>query len=389
MKSVIVHYQEIALKGRNRPWFVARLVQNLREAVSDLDIARVRVLMGRIEVVLGPGADWPTVRGRLARVFGIGNFARAGRAALDVDAIAREILADLDATDPRSFRVSARRADKRFPLTSPQIEREVGGRIKEARGWHVDLSDPEMTIHVEALTDEAFYSFGKERGPGGLPVGASGKVVCLLSGGIDSPVAAWRMMRRGCRVLFVHFHSYPILSRASQEKARELAQLLTRFQYHSRLFLVPFGDIQQRVVLSVPPPLRVVIYRRLMMQIAQAIARQNRAQALVTGEVVGQVASQTLENLTVINDVVRLPVLRPLIGMDKEEITAEAQRLGTYPISIIPDQDCCTLFTPRHPATKARKRDVENAESSLPVPEVVDQAIGAALVEEFDFPVIE
>ena len=389
MKSVIVHYQEIALKGKNRPWFVARLVQNLREALSDLDIARVRVLMGRIEVVLGPGADWPTVRGRLARVFGIGNFARAGRAALDVDAIAREILADLDATDPRSFRVSARRADKRFPLTSPQIEREVGGRIKEARGWHVDLSDPEMTIHVEALTDEAFYSFGKERGPGGLPVGASGKVVCLLSGGIDSPVAAWRMMRRGCRVLFVHFHSYPILSRASQEKARELAQLLTRFQYHSRLFLVPFGEIQQRVVLSVPPPLRVVIYRRLMMQIAQGIARQNRAQALVTGEVVGQVASQTLENLTVINDVVRLPVLRPLIGMDKEEITAEAQRLGTYQISIIPDQDCCTLFTPRHPATKARKRDVENAESSLPVPEVVDQAIGAALVEEFDFPVIE
>ena len=389
MKSVIVHYQEIALKGKNRPWFVARLVQNLREALSDLDIARVRVLMGRIEVVLGPGADWPTVRGRLARVFGIGNFARAGRAALDVDAIAREILADLDATDPRSFRVSARRADKRFPLTSPQIEREVGGRIKEARGWHVDLSDPEMTIHVEALTDEAFYSFGKERGPGGLPVGASGKVVCLLSGGIDSPVAAWRMMRRGCRVLFVHFHSYPILSRASQEKARELAQLLTRFQYHSRLFLVPFGEIQQRVVLSVPPPLRVVIYRRLMMQIAQGIARQSRAQALVTGEVVGQVASQTLENLTVIDDVVRLPVLRPLIGMDKEEITAEAQRLGTYPISIIPDQDCCTLFTPRHPATKARKRDVETAESSLPVAEVVDQAIGAALVEEFDFPVIE
>ena len=389
MKSVIVHYQEIALKGKNRPWFVARLVRNLREAVSDLDIARVRVLMGRIELVLGPDADWPTVRDRLARVFGIGNFARAGRAALDVDAIAREILGDLDSTDPRSFRVSARRADKRFPLTSPQIEREVGGRIKEARGWHVDLGDPEMTIHVEALTTEAFYYFGKERGPGGLPVGASGKVVCLLSGGIDSPVAAWRMMRRGCRVLFVHFHSYPILSRASQEKARELVQTLTQFQYQSRLFLVPFGEIQQRVVLSVPPPLRVVIYRRLMMQIAQGIARQNRAQALVTGEVVGQVASQTLENLTAINEVVTLPVLRPLIGMDKEEITAEAQRLGTYPVSIIPDQDCCTLFTPRHPATKARKRDVERAESALPVPEIVSQAIASATVEEFDFPVIE
>ena len=389
MKSVIVHYQEIALKGKNRPWFVARLVRNLREAVSDLDIDRVRVLMGRIEIVLGPTVDWPTVRERLSRVFGVGNFARAGRAPLDVDAIAREILGDLDPADPQSFRVSARRADKRFPLTSPQIEREVGGRIKEARGWHVDLGNPELTIHVEALTSEAFYYFGKERGAGGLPVGASGKVVCLLSGGIDSPVAAWRMMRRGCRVIFVHFHSYPILSRASQEKARELARLLTRFQYHSRLFLVPFGEIQQRVVLSVAPPLRVVIYRRLMMQIAQAIARQNRAQALVTGEVVGQVASQTLENLTSINEVVAMPVLRPLIGMDKEEITAEAQRLGTYPISIIPDQDCCTLFTPRHPATKARPHDVLNAEQALDVTGIVEQAVAAASVEQFDFPVIE
>jgi thiamine biosynthesis protein ThiI len=389
MKSVIVHYQEIALKGRNRPWFVARLVRNLRQAVSDLDVRQVRALMGRIEVVLGPEADWPVVRGRLSRVFGVANFARAGRAPLDVDAIAGEILRNLDPSDPRSFRVSARRADKRFALTSPQIEREVGGRIKEARGWLVDLAHPELTIHVEALTSEAFYYFGKEPGAGGLPVGSSGKAVCLLSGGIDSPVAAWRMMRRGCRVLLVHFHSYPILSRASQEKVRELVALLTQFQYHSRLFLVPFGEIQQRVVLSVAPPLRVVIYRRLMMRIAQAVARQHRGQALVTGEVVGQVASQTLENLTVINEVAALPVLRPLIGMDKEEITAEAQRLGTYPISIIPDQDCCTLFTPRHPATRARRRDVLAAEAALPIDEIVEQAVAAAAVERFDFPVIE
>jgi thiamine biosynthesis protein ThiI len=389
MKSIIVHYQEIALKGRNRPWFVARLVRNVRQAVADLDVREVRALMGRIEVVLGPGADWNTVKDRLDRVFGIGNFARAGRAPLDVDAIAAEILRDLDPRDPASFRVSARRADKRFPLTSPQIEREVGGRIKEARGWHVDLARPELTIHVEALTNEAFYSFGKERGPGGLPVGSSGRVVCLLSGGIDSPVAAWRMMRRGCRVLFVHFHSYPILSRASQEKARELVRLLTRFQFHSRLFVVPFGEIQQRVVLGVSPPLRVVIYRRLMMRIAQAIARQNRAQALVTGDVVGQVASQTLENLTAINEVADMPVLRPLIGMDKEEITAEAQRLGTFPISIIPDQDCCTLFTPRHPATKARTVDVARAEAALSVSEMVEEAVAAAAVEQFNFPVIK
>jgi tRNA uracil 4-sulfurtransferase len=387
MRSVVVHYQEIALKGRNRPWFVARLVRNLREAVADQDVREVRALMGRIEVVLGPDAEWPAVRDRLSRVFGIGNFARAGRTKLDVEAIASEILQELGETNPATFRVSARRADKRFPLTSPQIEREVGGRIKEARGWRVDLAHPELTIRVETITNEAFYSFGKEPGAGGLPSGSSGRVVCLLSGGIDSPVAAWRMMRRGCRVLFVHFHSYPILSRASQEKVRELAALLTRYQLHSRLFLVPFGEIQQRVVLSVDPALRVVIYRRLMMRIAESIARAHRARALVTGEVVGQVASQTLENMKQINDVVELPVLRPLVGMDKEEITEQAQRLGTYPISIIPDQDCCTLFTPRHPATRARADEVQHAEASLAIEEIVSSAVTAAAVERFDFPV--
>ena len=389
MKSIVVHYQEIALKGRNRPWFVSRLVRNLREATSDLDIKSVRALQGRIEVVLGERAEWTAVRDRLANVFGAANFARAGRTQLDIEVISQEILRDLGPDDPRSFRVSVRRADKRFPLTSPQLEREVGGRIKEARGWHVDLTKPELTIHVETLTNEAFYYFGKDPGAGGLPVGVSGRVVCLLSGGIDSPVAAWRLMRRGCRVLFVHFHSYPILSRASQEKARELVRLLTNYQFRSRLFLVPFGEIQQQVVLSVAPPLRVVIYRRLMMRIAEEIAVNNRAGGLVTGEVVGQVASQTLENLTAINAVATLPVLRPLIGMDKDEITAEAERLGTFPISIIPDQDCCTLFTPKHPATKARMGDVLHAERALPVDEIVTRAVAAASVEHFAFPVIK
>jgi thiamine biosynthesis protein ThiI len=387
MKSIVVHYQEIALKGNNRPWFIARLARNLRLATADVGVREVRVLMGRIEIVLDSDAAWPAVRDRLTRVFGVANFAQAGRAPLDVDAIASAILQDLTGmADPRTFRVSAKRADKRFPLTSPQIEREVGGRIKEARGWTVNLDEPEFTVHVEALTDDAFYYFGKHLGAGGMPVGVSGRVTCLLSGGIDSPVAAWRLMRRGCRVLFVHFHSYPILSRASQEKTRELARILAQYQFHSRLFLVPFGEIQQQVILSVPPPVRVVIYRRLMMRIAERIGTAHRAQALVTGEVVGQVASQTLENLASINSVVRVPVLRPLIGMDKDEITAEAQRLGTYPVSIIPDQDCCTLFTPRHPATKARARDIESAEATLAIEEMINRAVAAALVEDFSFP---
>ena len=405
MNSIVVHYQELALKGKNRPWFLGRLVRNLRRALSDLDVRTVRALMGRVEVVLGPGAVPSEVSERISRVFGIANFSYANSTPLDyarsddgrsertgptgdLDAIANAILADLGDRTCTSFRVSARRADKRFPMTSPQIEREVGGRIKEARGWTVNLDDPELVIHVELLTNQAFYFFGKERGPGGLPTGTAGRVVCLLSGGIDSPVAAHRMMKRGCTVTFVHFHSYPILSRASQEKVRELVTLLTRWQQRSRVYLVPFGEIQQQVVLAVPGPMRVVVYRRLMMRIAEAIARARGAQALVTGDVVGQVASQTLENLAVVGAVGTMPIFRPLIGMDKDEITAEAIRLGTYPISIVPDQDCCTLFTPRNPLTRARLDEVEAAEQALPIDDLVARAVREAVIEHFDFPVV-
>ena len=195
-------------------------------------------------------------------------------------------------------------------------------------------------------------------------------------------------MKRGCRVIPVHFHSYPILSRASMETARELARVLTRYQQYTRLYLVAFGEIQQRVMLSVPPMLRVVVYRRLMLRIAEAIAHRVHAGALVTGDVIGQVASQTLENLAAIGSVASLPLLRPLVGMDKEEIVAEAQRLGTFAISIIEDQDCCQLFTPKHPATRARLRDVEAAERALPIDDFVRQAVESAVVEDYSDPVI-
>ena len=388
MNSIVVHYQEIALKGKNRPWFMGRLVRNLRGAVSDLDVKAVRSLMGRIEIVLGPGATREQVGERIRRTFGIANFSYAGRTALNLDLLTAAILGDLESRTCGSFRVSARRADKRFPMTSPQVEREIGGRIKAARGWRVDLEHADLVVHVELLSTEAFYFFGKERGPGGLPTGTAGRVVCLLSGGIDSPVAAHRMMKRGCVVTFVHFHSYPILSRASQEKARELVALLTKWQHRSRLYLVAFGEIQQQVVLAVPGPMRVVVYRRLMMRIAERIARARAAHALVTGDVVGQVASQTLENLAVVSAVATLPVFRPLIGFDKEEITAEASAIGSYPISIIPDQDCCTLFTPRNPLTRARLMQVEAAETALPIATLVERAAADAAVEDFDFPVV-
>ena len=386
MDSIIVHYQEIALKGRNRPWFIERLVSNLKTATVDLGVTRVRTLMGRLELVLGPDADWVRIKGRISKTFGVANFARARRAERSVDALAASILDDLRDREVESFRVRVRRADKAYELTSPQIEREVGGRIKAARGWRVDLARPELVISVEILPREAFYSLDKLSGPGGLPSGVSGNVMCLLSGGIDSPVAAYRLMKRGCRVRFVHFHSYPLLSHASQDKVREIVRLLTEYQLRSRLYLVAFGDTQRNIVLSAPPPLRVVLYRRLMMRIAERLAKRSKSAALVTGEAVGQVASQTLENLSVINDAASLPVFRPLIGSDKDEIIAEARRIETYPVSIIPDEDCCQLFTPRNPATKARREQVEQAEAALPTHEMVAVAVKEAERQDYVFP---
>ena len=388
--SVIVHYGELALKGRNRPWFTSVLVRSIRRCLSGLDVVEVKARVGRIVIKLGPLGDeqWPEIRARLSRLPGIGNFAKATHVAPDLDAIADAVAAGAAGRSARSFRVTARRADKRFGIPSPDIEREVGRRVQLATHWPVNLSHPDLHIRVEVLTSDAFFHFAKEPGAGGLPIGTSGKVLALLSGGIDSPVAAWRMIRRGCRVSFVHFHSYPILSRTSQDKARELVRRLTEWQLSSRLFLVPFGPIQQQVVVSVPASLRVVVYRRLMMRIAERLALGMGARALLTGDSVGQVASQTLSNLTAVGEVARMPILRPLIGFHKEEITLEAQRIGTYETSIIPDEDCCTLFTPRYPTTGARPGEAAKAEANLDIPSLVDRAVEAAQIEVFRFPVV-
>jgi thiamine biosynthesis protein ThiI len=292
-----------------------------------------------------------------------------------IDAIWEAMRPMLEGRAPESFRVKMRRVNKQFPIESPVVERALGERVIAEKGWRVNLSRAELTLHVEALGEHALVYADRERGAGGLPLGTGGKVLCLLSGGIDSPVAAWRMIRRGCTALFVHFHAYPILSIASQEKTRELAAILAKRQLKSKLFLVPFGSVQQQIVLSVPPPLRVVMYRRFMVRIAEEIARKHNALALVTGDVVGQVASQTLENIAAVNQVATMPVLRPLIGCDKEEITAEAREIGTYETSILEDQDCCTLFTPELPSTRTTLRLIEDAERALDVPALVAMAL--------------
>lgn len=385
MNSVIIHYHEIALKGRNRPQFINQLVRNIKNVTFDLDVPDVRILPGRVELILGTGTSWDAVRLRIERVFGIANFSHATRADPDIESLARTIDAALGERQVSSFRVSARRSDKRFPLTSPQIEQEIGGRINDTRGWRVNLSQPELTIHIEMLSGEAFFFFDKIPGPGGLPVGVSGQVACLVSGGIDAPVAAYRIMKRGCSAQLIHFHGYPILSHTSIEKARQLAEALLPYQPHLWLHLVPFGEIQQQIMSLVPSRFRVLIYRRLMMLIADRVAHKLGALALITGDAVGQVASQTLKNLAVLEAAASLPVLRPLIAMDKDEIIAEAIRIGTYPISIIPDQELLPGFTPRDPATAAGLWEVEEAEKRLRWTEMVTAAVAGASVEEFRF----
>ena len=386
MTSILVRYHEIALKKGNRPYFVELLKRNLVSAVKDLGFKEIRSLPGRLLMLFGEQADEEKIGRRIERVFGVANFSFVERTSLDLEALKSGILEALDGRRFSSFRIDAKRGDKEFPLTSPEINRKIGAAVKETTGARVDLKNAECTISIEILPRDAFFGFDKIAGPGGLPVGASGRAVSLISGGIDSPVASYRMMQRGCRLIFVHFHSAPYLDKSSQEKVRELVKLLTRHQFASRLYLVPFGEIQRQIVAAVMRPLRVVLYRRMMMRIAEAIAKKEKASALVTGESLAQVASQTLENLAVIEKAATLPILRPLVGMDKQEIIDQARRIGTFETSCIPDQDCCQLFVPRHPATKARLADVEEAESRLDLAGLIQLGVEKAEVEEFRFP---
>jgi thiamine biosynthesis protein ThiI len=386
MDSVLIRYHEIALKKGNRSYFTELLKRNLVTAVKDLGVKEIRSLPARLLLTFKNDIDQTTVVGRIRSVFGVANFSPVERTPRDLDVIQSRILDSLNGMSFSSFRIETQRGDKNFPLTSPEINRQLGAPVKERSGARVDLTNPELTVTVEILPRDAFFGFNRIQGAGGLPVGASGRVVSLISGGIDSPVAAYRMMQRGCRLIFVHFHSAPYLDKTSQEKVRTLVSALTRHQYLSRLYLVPFGEIQRQIVTVVARPLRVVLYRRMMLRIAEALARTTKAKALVTGESLAQVASQTLDNIAVIQQASTLPILRPLVGMDKQEIIDQARRIGTFDISSIPDQDCCQLFVPKHPATKARTREVEEAEASFDVLEMVRLGIEGATEENFSFP---
>ncbi|MBI4208329.1 MAG: tRNA 4-thiouridine(8) synthase ThiI [Deltaproteobacteria bacterium] len=383
MNHAVVHYHEIALKGKNRPLFVRKLVENIRGALKDLPLRWVEGVGGGVLLTFGNPVSSEAVAERLRWVFGIANFSLGSLGSRDLDSLKQEIARALDGRELQSFRVRTRRSDKSFPQNSMEVDRELGKCLVDRFHWPVQLEDPELTVHVEIAPKKTFFSFEKIAGPGGLPVGISGRVMTLISGGIDSPVAAYRMMQRGCMVDFVHFHSYPFLSKASIEKVEELIPLFQRHQKTISLFLVPFGEIQQEVVAKAPEPLRVILYRRLMARIAERLAKKQKALALVTGESLGQVASQTLENLRAIEQSVEIPIFRPLIGMDKIEIENSARKIGTYEISIQEDQDCCQLFIPKNPTTKAHWRSLEQAEKSLDIEGLTQQGIDRTILKKF------
>ncbi len=367
MNRVVVRYHEVALKKTNRVEFVAQLTRNMLRKLEGTGVVQTYRAPGRIILELPTARLWPEVRERLRYVFGIANF-------LLCETVAGELpeLADIvaDATTDRSFEsfaVRTRRSDKSFPFTSPEVSAKIGAVVQQKSGKRVDLDDPELEIHVEILPRETLFSIEKVQGARGLPTDSSGTVLTLLSGGIDSPVAAHRLMQRGCRVELVHFHAVPYQNRTSLEKAIDLTTILGNWQPDSRLHTVAFGEVQKEIVAKAPRRARIVLYRRMMMRIAERLAATIGAEALVTGDSLGQVASQTLPNLAAVEEACALPVLRPLIAMDKDEITAHARRIGTYETSIRPDEDCCQLFVPKHPSTRLPLGAARGAEAPLDI----------------------
>ena len=375
--AILVRWGEIFLKGGNRGFFERRLVDETKRAVGAF--ARVERLHGRLLVWPREG-EAPKTLARLQRVFGVASLSAVrvvgkNLAALTAAAV-EEARAHVDSVGGKpSFKVETRRADKRFQPASPEVSRLVGAAIVEALALPVDVHAPSFTVGIEVGFEHAYAWARTVPGPGGLPIGASGKVDLLLSGGIDSPVAGWMAMKRGCHVAATYFHSFPFTGDKTKEKVAGLARLLARWQGEVALRVVGFTDAQKALRDTGEPRLAVVLYRRMMVRVAERLARARGALALVTGEAIGQVASQTLPNLAAIEEAATLPILRPLVAHDKLETIAWAKRIGTYDLSIAPYEDCCALFVPEHPETKAKLDDVKACESRVDVEALVQQCL--------------
>jgi tRNA uracil 4-sulfurtransferase len=366
---IALRWGEIFLKGQNRPFFERKLVDNVRRAVAGVEGARIEKLHGRILVDV-PEPSTAKAVARLARVFGLTSLSPARVVAKDLEAIAVEAIEQARQAVARrggkpTFKVETRRPDKRFALASPEVSAQVGARIIDALGLPVDVHRPQLTVGIEIGTARTFVWADTVPGPGGLPVGVTGRVNLLLSGGIDSPVAGWLAMKRGCSLVATYFHSFPYTGDKTKEKVIDLCRLLVPWQGEIKLMVVPFTDVQKKLRDAGPGELAVVLYRRMMMRVATLLAERERALAIVTGENLAQVASQTLENLGVIEEAAGVPVLRPLLTNDKLETVALAKAIGTFETSILPYEDCCSLFVPEHPATRAHLEVVQRVEDRV------------------------
>ncbi len=367
-KCFVCHYGEIALKGDNRPFFEKKLVNSIRELVPGSKVLSPR---GRIIIL----TEDENTKEKIKNICGIDYFFQAEEVESSLEKIEEKIISLIKDRNFNTFRITVKRSDKSFPKLSPEVAALLGGAVIKSTGKEVDLFSPDLTIYVEINKKESYVYFDKIKGVGGIPVSSSGKAVALISGGIDSPVASFSMMKRGLKIVFVHFHSYPSTSRQSIEKVEVLIKKLSSFQGKSILYLVPFNDIQKEIMLNTKEKQRVLLYRRFMMRIAQIIAKKEKGKAIVTGESLGQVASQTIENIHITGEVVDLPVFRPLIGSNKEEIINIAKKIGTYDTSILQEEDCCVRFLPKKPETRGRSEEVEKEETLLDGERLINEAL--------------
>ena len=378
--TILCHYAEVGLKLGNRRFFENWLRQNIKAALNRAIPSKkftVRRLYGRIMIELDddPIKNRKEITQALSRTFGLAYFAFAKYVVQEIKGIREMALVALQDKEFDTFKIKTRRPDQQFLFTAQQVNEDVGAFILSKMDKTVQLKDPDITCYIDIVQGSVYIYTEKIPGPGGLPTGANGKVVGLLSGGIDSPVASILAMKRGAAVIFVHFHSVPLTTEESIEKVKQITTVLSHYQSRIHLYLIALTPIQKEILVKTKEKYRIILYRRFMFRIAEIIARKEKARALVTGESLGQVASQTLENIAVIETVSSMPILRPLIGLDKQEIMDLAKEYGTYDISILPDQDCCSLFLPKNPATKAKKQYIEAEEENLAMDNLVQEAM--------------
>lgn len=389
MKEIIlIKNGELALKGLNRSSFEAVLAKNIKRRLSDLHGFRITKAQSTMMIEFEETADIEEAEERISRIFGIAGYARAAAVEKDMQVIlktAPEYLRE-QLEEVNTFKVTAKRSDKKFPFGSPEISRDVGEAILEAfPHLTVDVRNPELTVTVEIRDNYAYIRGGQKRGAGGMPVGTGGKAMLLISGGIDSPVAGWMMAKRGISLKAVHFASPPYTSPQAEMKVHDLLSQVAKYSGNITLFTVPFTEIQEQIRDNCPEEIFTLVMRRFMMRIAQRVAKNEDCAALITGESVGQVASQTMLALGCTDAVAEMPVFRPLIGMDKDEIITISRKIDTFDISIKPYEDCCTVFTPKHPRTRPQLAAIEEAEKALEVEALVDRAVEGIRKELFTF----